>query len=95
MNEVYAGYFNKCILTEEINESIKNHDIESLLCYLIDTDQIECYLIDDLTDDEVTEFENELSDQYVYIDNTCNQKKGCYYVNTVNLTIIDENRANF
>lgn len=83
---VYHGFgaaLSECELSTEVQEWLEKDDMESVICYLIDTDQ--CNYV------PVMEFENEHKgdfneygevDGWVYIDNTMSdipEKKHCYY----------------
>lgn len=86
----FGGYsLYKCDLNEEIQESLNVDDIESVLCYLIDTDQIDHELASDFEENN----DPEETEGWIYIDNTCSdisEKNNCYYVCIENMMIMEE-----
>lgn len=93
---VYA--MHRVVLTDDTQDALDSGDLEPVLKYCIDTDQIPYTKVDDMeawTDnyDEMTEAENGTSDTEVYIDNTGSdipEKRGCYYVSMYNAYINEE-----
>lgn len=78
----WGGYWlSECEITERIMDAIDNDDIEDLLCSLIDSDEIYCFLVNDLSEEEFDEYMND--ERYCYIDNNCSEisdKANCYFV---------------
>lgn len=85
----FGGYsLYKCDLNEETQESLNIDDIESVLCYLIDTDQIDYELASDFEENN----DPEGTEGWVYIDNTGSDisgKNNCYYVCIENMMIME------
>jgi hypothetical protein len=79
---------HECMLNEETQVYLENDCIYEVLCYLIDTDQISYYNIDDTTEQDLCDMEENC--EYEYIDNTSSEfdgKKSCFYVYVGNLRI--------
>ena len=94
MRKVYSWYgcgywlHDVKIDDENIQDALECDDMETVIKYMIDTEQ--CYYIDlkDISQDDITELEN--SDRYVYIDNTdSNVNDGLFYVLIENMRVIE------
>jgi len=93
-----AGYLvDLCKIDDEyIQERLNADDMECVLCYLIDTDQVVAYPVSIYTIDEIAEL-MENDDSLVYVDNTCSnipEKAQCYFILTENMKVIDEKDIN-
>lgn len=86
----FGGYsLYKCDINEEAQESLNIGDIEAVLCYLIDTDQIDHKLASDFEENN----DPEKTEGWVYIDNTGSDilgKNNCHYVCIENMMIMEE-----
>ena len=94
MKKVYSwkglGYFlNEVKIDDEnIQEALECDDMETVIKYMIDTEQ--CYYIGikDMSKDCIKELEND--DRYVYIDNTDSDiNDGLFYVLIENMRVIE------
>ena len=78
----WGGYWlSECVITERIMDAIDNDDVEDLLCSLIESDEIDCFVVDILSGNEFDEYMND--ERYCYIDNTTSDitdKDNCYFV---------------
>ena len=89
---------HKVILNEEMQESLERDDMEPVINYCIDTDQIVCLRADEPAawegiEDEFEDAENGVSDIWAYTDNTgsgIKEKRHCYYVRLEN-AYVEEN----
>lgn len=93
MNKIIYTWFGgyslyKCDLNEETQENLNDDDMEAVLCYLINTDQIDYELASEFEkNNDIEELEG-----WIYIDNTCSDapgKNNCYYVCIENMKIIE------
>ena len=94
MKKVYSwkglSYFlNEVKIDDEsIQDALECDDMETVIKYMIDTEQ--CYYIDikDISQDYIEELEND--DRYVYIDNTdSNVNDGLFYVLIENMKVVE------
>lgn len=94
MRKVYSwkglGYFlNEVKIDDEIiQEALECDDMESVIKYMIDTDQ--CYYIDikDISKEYMDDLEND--DRYVYIDNTDSDvNDSLFYVLIENMRVVE------
>lgn len=85
-----GGYsLYKCHLNQEAQENLNNDNMEPVLGYLIETDQIDYELASDFEENN----DPEETESWIYIDNTGSDvpgKNNCYYVCIENAKVMEE-----
>ena len=94
MRKVYSwkglGYLlNEVKIDDEIiQDALECDDMETVIKYMIDTDQCYCVNLNDMSLDYINDLEND--DRYVYIDNTDSDvHDGLFYVLIENMRVIE------
>ena len=96
MRKIYvwmgSGYsLEECkILDSDIQEALERDNLEEVIRYLIDTEQVATIKVEDVNEEDLTEY-GEL-EGYTYIDNTSSLiygKDNCYYVLIENMKVME------